>query len=343
MRKLLNEVSLALLDDPTIDAVYIPLPNGLHYEWTLKALAKGKHVLLEKPSVSNATEAELLFHHSLLSQPSAPVLLEAFHYRFQPAWQKFLSLLDRPNIASAYANAWVPGKLLFSRDDIRFRWELAGGAMNDLAGYPSTAVRDMFGTEPEECLSCVVDPCPKPRELCDQGFKAEFGFPNGGKGTIEGSLWASLWKTVAEAPKAVAKHREVKDEADQNGLPEGQEKFRTRTVTFRDYLFAAVWHSIDVENEFVVREKASGKEIKRWKEKQSTKAYTWHEMGVDQPGEPWWVSYRWQLEVFVDRVRGRPGSGVWLDGEDGINEMKMIAMAYDKSGLPQRPTSEFRL
>lgn len=74
-----------LLDDPAIDAVYNPLPNGLHFEWTYKALAKGKHVLLEKPSTSNAAEAEKLFHSPLLSQPNAPVLFEAFHNRFTPA------------------------------------------------------------------------------------------------------------------------------------------------------------------------------------------------------------------------------------------------------------------
>jgi len=87
-----------VVNDPSIDAVYIPLPNGLHYEWALKALAKGKHVLLEKPSVNTAAEAELLFRHPLLSKPGAPVLLEAFHYRFQPTWQYFLTLIDRPNL-----------------------------------------------------------------------------------------------------------------------------------------------------------------------------------------------------------------------------------------------------
>lgn len=51
----------ALVEDRSIDAVYIPLPNGLHFEWALKSLQAGKHVLLEKPSTSNAIEAEILF------------------------------------------------------------------------------------------------------------------------------------------------------------------------------------------------------------------------------------------------------------------------------------------
>lgn len=53
-----------LLDDPSIDAVYVGLPNGLHFEWTMKALKAGKHVLLEKPSVSNGEEAKILFQEA---------------------------------------------------------------------------------------------------------------------------------------------------------------------------------------------------------------------------------------------------------------------------------------
>src|SRR5580693_8786194 len=94
----------ALLDDPTIDAVYIPLPNGLHYEWTIRALRAGKHVLVEKPFVSNATEATSLVKiHSALPSP-APVLLEAVHYLFHPGWQTFLSLLSPPDIISAHSS-----------------------------------------------------------------------------------------------------------------------------------------------------------------------------------------------------------------------------------------------
>lgn len=78
-----------MLSEPSIDAIYIALPSGLHYEWVLKALAKGKHVLLEKPAVVNAREVEALFRSPLLQKPNAPVLLEAIHYRFQPTWQTF--------------------------------------------------------------------------------------------------------------------------------------------------------------------------------------------------------------------------------------------------------------
>ena len=88
----------ALVEDRSIDAVYIPLPNGLHFEWALKSLQAGKHVLLEKPSTSNAIEAEILFRSRASSRTqeepgkdgsndkSQPVLLEVFHPVFHPTF-----------------------------------------------------------------------------------------------------------------------------------------------------------------------------------------------------------------------------------------------------------------
>lgn len=67
-----------LIDDPEVDAIYNPLPNGLHFEWTMKALKGGKHVLLEKPATDTADEASQIF---ALAKEKNLVVLEAFHYR----------------------------------------------------------------------------------------------------------------------------------------------------------------------------------------------------------------------------------------------------------------------
>ena len=333
--------SPAILDDPAIDAVYIPLPNGLHYEWALKALAAGKHVLLEKPSVSNAAEAEHLFRAATGTETTTrPVLLEAFHYRFHPAWRHFLSLLSPPDITHALSTAVIPGTLLFGKDDIRFQYALAGGAMMDLGTYPLSSLRGVFGAAPEECLASTVETCPPPNEKCDGSFEVSYRFPNGGVGEVRGSLTAPLWKFAI--PRVVVTHKGVV--VPDAELPEGQEKVRTRKVEMANFMMPTLWHRIDVEDEWVVRVKgdgdAEGKVVKKWTTRESKKVYSPREGGSgDAPGEAWWLTYRYQLEEFVNRVRGREGSGAWVDGEDSVAQMRMLDQAYLKAGLPLRPTT----
>lgn len=84
------------------------LPNAYHLEWATEAIKAGKHVLLEIPSVANAEEAATLFRNLILSQLDSAVLLEAMHFRFHPAWQKLLSLIDRENIVEVHSTEHVP-------------------------------------------------------------------------------------------------------------------------------------------------------------------------------------------------------------------------------------------
>jgi hypothetical protein len=194
-----------LIEDPAIDAIYIPLPNGLHYEWALKSLQLGKHVLLEKPSTSNATEATSLFRHELLREPNAPVLLEAVHVLFHPAWQTFLTLVDSQNIAAAHAVCRAPS-LAFSKDDIRFDYDLAGGAMMDCGTYCAFFLRQIFGTEPVECLEATPRIMPAGRDQkVDQAMQAKWRFPNGGIGSIDADLSAPL---LSKLPWCEAVHKE---------------------------------------------------------------------------------------------------------------------------------------
>lgn len=97
-----------ILDDPNIDCVLIPLPNSLHFEWAVKAIRAGKHVLVEKPSVSNSIEANILFNLPEFDQPNAPVILEAAHFRFHPVFALFQSLITPKDVVHVDTFSMIP-------------------------------------------------------------------------------------------------------------------------------------------------------------------------------------------------------------------------------------------
>ncbi|KAI1081405.1 NAD(P)-binding protein [Whalleya microplaca] len=324
-----------ILDDPEIDCVYIPLPNGLHYEWTLRAIKAGKHVLLEKPSASNSTEAEALF-----SQPNPPILLEAMHSMFHPAWAAFLSYLSPGEVVYARSCVWTPWGVLGS-DDIRYNYDLGGGALADMGPYTMGAIRMIFGTMPISCEECVVK---VHADKIDENFKASFRFPDGGLGVVEGDLQSSWTKL---SPDAEATMRPIVIDASEAGVKihEGQEVVRTRNVFFKNFALATAYHRIQVNDEYVIRKVGDaddGSVVKNWKTSKTVKAYTFKEAGIEQPGEAYHTTYRYMLDQFVNKVRGkeRP-QGMWIDAQFSIDVAKMIDMAYSAAGMSLRPTSKY--
>ena len=127
----------ALIADPRIDAVYIPLVNNVHKEWTLRALAAGKHVLCEKPLAMNAAEAQEM---AAAAHSSGKHLMEAFMYRFHPRTRRFVESLRDP----MYAHASF-GFTLTRKGDYRFQAELGGGALLDVGCYTVSVSRWLMG------------------------------------------------------------------------------------------------------------------------------------------------------------------------------------------------------
>ncbi|KAF2709519.1 oxidoreductase domain-containing protein [Pleomassaria siparia CBS 279.74] len=339
-----------LIADPTIDCIYNPLPNGLHYEWTIKALLAGKHVLLEKPSVSNATEAASLFRHPVLGKPNAPVLLEAFHYRFHPAWRLFLTLFDPKDVQEVrIANRLAAG--VFPLDDIRWNYSLSGGTLMDFGTYAVSAMRGVFASEPIAVREAGYRPMPDGFDKkCDQAAYATYEFDNGGIAKIEvdlqarGGYWfpwlTSKWPSLSGMlPTLWVELREKKE-----GVEGGLEKWTKKKLISHAYLAPAIYNRIDIITTTELRDpKADGKVVSKEEKKEYLKAYKWPggaEGGKKKlVGEEWWSTYRYQLEAFVDKVKGREGSGAWVDGEDSVRQMEVIDKTYEKMGLPLRPTS----
>ncbi|KAF1941521.1 oxidoreductase domain-containing protein [Clathrospora elynae] len=337
----------ALINDPSIDCIYNPLPNGLHYHWTLKALKAGKHVLLEKPSVSNAEEARSLFHHPVLQGPNAPILVEASHYRFHPAWSLLLSLFNRENVEYVNAHAAIPAGI-FPGDDIRFNYPLAGGTLMDVGHYTLSALRSVYGTEPVAVTSATPRLINQPfDQRCDQAMVATYMFPNSGTGKISADLGArggywfpwltGNWPNLKDSVQVVSVT--LKEQMEDVG-EEGVIKGTRRQIKLWNFMLPHMWHRIDIVTTTTYRD-ASGKTVKEEKSTENKKAYKWPEgSGGDIKGEDWWSTYRYQLEEFVNKVKGREGSGVWVDGEESIRQMECTDRTYEKAGMLLRPTSE---
>ncbi len=134
-----------LLDDPKVDAVYIPLPNGLHYEWALKAAEKKKHILCEKPMGISAEEVRKMKE---VCDKNSVLLMEAFAYRHSPLTIKVKELVDMGTIGRIKFMESHFSYLLKNREDVRVSNSLAGGATYDVGCYNLNIIRHIVGSEP---------------------------------------------------------------------------------------------------------------------------------------------------------------------------------------------------
>ncbi|CAN5130695.1 Gfo/Idh/MocA family oxidoreductase [soil metagenome] len=141
----------ALLEDPALDAIYIPLPNSLHAEWAIKAAERGKHVLCEKPLALGLAQAQAMFdaarHHGVM-------LLEAYPYYFQPQTGAMVGLLregvigEVRSVQSCFGFTLPP-----SPDNIRLKPDLGGGSLLDAGSYALSVIRLAMGCAPARVMA----------------------------------------------------------------------------------------------------------------------------------------------------------------------------------------------
>jgi predicted dehydrogenase len=174
----------ALLDDPDVDAIYNPLPNGLHAQWTIAALEAGKHVLCEKPFTSNSAEAEAV---AATAERTGLVVMEAFHYRYHPLAQGMRDVVDGGELGTI---RHVETALCFPLpkfSDIRYQYALGGGATMDVGTYTVHLARLLGREEPT-----VTSARAKLRDPdIDRAMQAELLFPGGHTGRVTCSMWSS--------------------------------------------------------------------------------------------------------------------------------------------------------
>ena len=144
----------ALLADPDVDAVYICLPNSMHHDWTVRSLAAGKHVLVEKPYSTSAAEVDEAHD---MADAAGLVLTEGFMWRHAPHALRFVEELPRiGDLRTLHATFSFS---IGSETDVRLSRELAGGSLMDVGTYCVSASRLLAGREPVNALG-VASPAP---------------------------------------------------------------------------------------------------------------------------------------------------------------------------------------
>jgi predicted dehydrogenase len=180
----------ALLDDAQIEAVYNPLPNHLHVEWTVKALEAGKHVLCEKPIALNAVEAQSIV---AARDRSGKRVIEAFMVRFHPQWHRVRSLVREGRIGSVRALQSAFTFPVASPDNVRNRVEYGGGALYDVGCYPIVTARYLLGIEPVRAIALLDR---DPTLAVDRVTSGLVAFPGGEQLLLTSALQLALYQRV---------------------------------------------------------------------------------------------------------------------------------------------------
>ena len=141
----------ALLADPAIDAIYLPLPNNMHAEWAIRAAEHGKHILCEKPLALNAGEVRAMFD---AARKHGVMLLESYPWLFQPHATTLLTAVRSGEIGTVRSIQASFGFTIGNpANNIRMKPELGGGALLDAGSYPLSLIRWVMGDAPERVMA----------------------------------------------------------------------------------------------------------------------------------------------------------------------------------------------
>jgi predicted dehydrogenase len=299
-----------IISDPDIDFVYISLPNSLHFEWAIKSMENGKHVLCEKPLADNAEQVQIM---SECSKRTGKIIMEAFHWKFHPAAHLFRDILRnggygkilRTEAAMTSTPAVPPG-------DIRWQYELGGGSLMDMTYVISFTRYAVEQKTPDAVLFARARKSSEDPRI-DEAMNAGLRFVDKEGRVIYSSIYTDMKRSwyFGVLPRVWE-------------LPSIMVELEQADVFFYNAMMPHIYHHIEI------RDKRTGEVTRK-------RAYTggpsWGERGLH-----WWSTYRYQLEAFVDKVSGREVA-CWESNRDSLNQMKTVDEVYRQSGLPIRPST----
>jgi predicted dehydrogenase len=249
------------------------------------------------------------------AQEKRLVLLEALNYRYHPATHRLKEIVDSGELGSLTK---IESNILLTHgfikdDDIRMVYDLGGGGMMDMGCYTLSVSRYLSGADPTKVISAKSDIHPKFPQI-DLATTATLAFPSpggtSGTGPADG-LTATLNVNFRHPPRLGFLPR----------LPDMSVRVTgTRgTAVLNNFLGPWVYHYITVESS-----EQEGGQLKRRYEKRY--------------GDLGWTTYRYMLEAFVDKIRGRDPEH-WFDAQDSITNLEWVEAVYKETGLNSRPPS----
>ncbi|PWY94557.1 putative NAD binding Rossmann fold oxidoreductase [Aspergillus sclerotioniger CBS 115572] len=303
-----------LLDDPEVDIVFISTPNGLHYEWASKAIQAGKHVLCEKPFTSNASEARALIEQA---EKKGVVIEEAFHWQFHPAAHAFRQILESGHHGKILRTEAVmtasPG---VPKGDIRWQYDLAGGSAMDMT-YALSFTRYALRAQRPQAVHSVTARKSGSDPRVDEAMYSYLTFADPSGHEVHSRIYTDMARKWVGG--VVPRLWE---------LPSIEVETEKSIIFFYNAMMPHLYHYI------AVTDKTTGKTQYH---RQYSGGPLWGNVMTSRGkgGNSHWSTYRWQLEAFVDAVRGKTPA-YWVSGEESIWQMECIDMMYQAAGLPVR-------
>ncbi|KAJ3036338.1 hypothetical protein HDV00_002811 [Rhizophlyctis rosea] len=306
-----------VLGDPDIQAVFIPLPNGLHHKWAVKAIEAGKHVLCEKPVASNAEQARSIQYalkkYNDGHKGAELVFVEAFHWKSHPVAQFIKSVVlgkegsgwSLGKIKEVNATMKIPG-IIFSDTDIRFNYDLAGGSLMDCC-YSISASR--FVALHAAIASANPDPLAASIPTVESATATKWK----GDERIDAKTEATLLYPTGIKSRIISSLKGGKFDMELSIEIVGEEG----TMWISNFVAPYLWHNVTL--------------TKRDGTKLSKKIY----------GEEQQTTYWYQMKAFLEAVETKRTTGFGdvglTDVEDAIANMQTIDAIYEKLGMPLRP------
>jgi len=259
-----------------------------------------------------------------LADKKGLVLMEAFHYRFHPAVQRTKAILDSGELGKIkqVSTTLTLPQGFFPHTDIRLNYELGGGSLMDLGCYTLSAARYFASSDPLDVISAEHEAYTPPN--APAGFVPNIDREMRAKLAMANDVTAVLHCDLATPHRLGVIPR-------MPGLLASIECERGNKVELFNFVGPMFYHTITV----TWADEAEKKRVRK------EKAYVFaNESGAHEKGQEWWSTYRYQLEAFVDKLKGREPQ-LWISKEESIANIEWIEKIYTKTGLGPRPQSTY--